>query len=198
MCSSDLLVDTADLNEIATALRLPGVQGITTNPTLVARACGATALARGEYQSAVTRLLQHLDNLAPSRTIQRIVMVQGIGGTADILDFARHCMSHVDPARWQLWIKLLPTWGALSAIDALRESGVRSIVTAVFSPAQARVAMAAGADGIAVYVGRLQAAESTWATRLKELRSAVPAQGRTFLLASFPDLKTVEIGRAHV
>ena len=51
-----LLVDTADQNAILDALKFPGVQGFTTNPTLIARAAGAEALSLDEYVAAARKL----------------------------------------------------------------------------------------------------------------------------------------------
>ncbi len=54
--------------------------------------------------------------------------------------------------------------------------------------------MEAGADGVAVYLGRLMRLERDWEKQLETIAAIVKSAGRTLLLASFPDRQTVEIG----
>lgn len=187
-----ILVDTADRTALTICLAYPGLQGFTTNPTLLARSAGLDRLTATDYQAAVLRLLGQLPELAPRDGLRREIMLQGIGGTEEILAAAHDWHTHLDTAHWRLWVKLLPEWRALRAIRGLRDQGIATIVTAAFTSAQCRVAVDAGADGVAIYVGRLRHAEPHWHERVEAMTELVRRAGKRVLLASFPDLETVE------
>ncbi len=186
-----LLVDTADQDAILKALKFPGVQGFTTNPTLMARAAGAEILPLNEYVAAARKLCE----MSADVGVIRHLMIQAVGGADDTL---RQAACYVDDLKaaheTKLWIKLAPTRASLECCAALKEMGCASLATAVFTTAQAYVAMEAGADGVAVYLGRLMRHERDWEQQLENIAAIVKSADRTLLLASFPDRQTVEIG----
>ncbi len=186
-----LLVDTADRHAIARWARFPGVTGFTTNPTLMARAAGLETLPARQYVAAALDLCA----LASDMDTVTDFMIQGFGAPARIMEQAeayRHAVR--DPAATRLWIKLPPTREALSCCAALQGLGCRSLVTAVFTAAQAFVAMQAGANGVAVYLGRMRKSHEQWQAPMQAIADVIGASGGTLLLASFPDLDTVERG----
>jgi transaldolase len=184
-----LFVDTADRHAIARWARFPGVTGFTTNPTLMARTSGAEKLKARDYVAAALDLCA----LANDTETVSDFMIQGFGSPAQIMEQAQAYLRAVaEPAAKRLWLKLPPTRDALSCCPALDELGCKTLVTAVFTPAQAFVAMQAGADGVAVYVGRMIKALDDWQAPLRAIADIVGGAGGTTLLASFPDLATVE------
>ncbi len=186
-----LLVDTADQDAILKALQFPGVQGFTTNPALMARAAGAEVLSLDEYVGAARKLCK----MSADSDAIRHLMIQAVGDAGDIRRQATLYLDDLKAARdKQLWIKLTPTPASLSCRPALKDMGCATLVTAVFTPAQAYVAMEAGADGLAVYLGRLMRLEPDWEGKLETIAAIVKSAGRTLLLASFPDRQTVDIG----
>ncbi|KAF0208620.1 MAG: hypothetical protein FD172_3436 [Methylocystaceae bacterium] len=147
-----LLVDTADQNAILNALKFPGVQGFTTNPALMARAAGAEALSLDEYVAAARKLCRMSAEIGAIRQL----MIQSVGGPDETRRQAILYLDDLKTAREKkLWIKLAPTAPSLACCQALKDIGCASLATAVFTAAQAYVAMEAGADGVAVYLGRL-------------------------------------------
>lgn len=188
-----LLVDTADPAVIADALTFPGVQGFTTNPTLIARAAGTESLTRDEYVRAALGLCA----FAARRPEVRHFMIQSVGDAEDVLAQARiYAKSLPSGAGAKLWIKLLPTRPGLACCRRLEEIGCASLATAVFTPAQAYVAMEAGADGVAIYLGRLMRTQGDWRTQLERIVEIVREAEKLLLLASFQNAETIDTGLA--
>lgn len=186
-----LLVDTADRHAIARWARFPGVSGFTTNPTLMARAAGVESLPARQYVAAALDLCA----LADETDAVTDFMIQGFGAPGQIMAQAEAWLRAVrDPAAKRLWIKLPPTRDALSCCAALHGLGCRTLVTAVFTAAQAYLTMQAGADGVAVYLGRMRKFHEQWQVPMQAIADVIGAAGGTLLLASFPDLDTVERG----
>lgn len=188
-----LLVDTADPAAIEEALAFPGVQGFTTNPTLVARAAGVETLTRDDYVHAARRLCA----LAAQRSDVRHFMIQAIGDGEDVVSQAKTYSEALPPGSDQkFWIKLPPTRAFLNSCGRIEALGCASLVTAVFTPAQAYLAMEAGADGVAVYLGRLMRTDSDWRPRLERIVDIMREARKLLLLASFRDQETIETGLA--
>mgnify|MGYP000897101077 CR=1 FL=1 len=186
-----LLVDSADRQAILQALQYPGVQGVTTNPALMARAAGADVLSLDDYVAAARRLC----NMSAGIGAFRHLMIQAVGDADSALRQAALYLDDLKAARdKKLWIKLTPTPASVACCPALREIGCAALVTAVFTPTQAYVAMEAGADGIAVYLGRLMRLEAEWEKTLETIAAVVKSAERTLLLASFPDRRAIDVG----
>ncbi|PPD01169.1 MAG: hypothetical protein CTY36_09975, partial [Methylocystis sp.] len=186
-----LLVDTADQDAILKALEFPGVQGFTTNPALMARAAGAEALSLDEYVAAARKLCGMSADIGAIRHL----MIQAIGDPDSALEQAALYRDELKAAHdKKLWMKLTPTPASLSCCPALKDMGCATLVTAVFTATQAYVAMEAGADGVAVYLGRLMRLETDWENQIETIAAIVKSAERTLLLASFPDRQTVEVG----
>lgn len=185
-----LLIDTADKALITEAIANPAVSGFTTNPTLMARAAGLDAIDPESYIRQATELCE----LPVAHPSIRDVMIQGIGSPDEILAQAKIYRDTLRSSgvATRLWIKLMPTTESFQIIPHIKALGCATLVTAVFTPPQAYMAMEAGADGIAVYVGRLMRAEQMWHAPLELMADIVHIAERTLLLASFPDLATVE------
>jgi transaldolase len=186
-----LLVDTADPTAITEALAFPGVQGFTTNPTLISRASGKETLTRKAYVEAALRLCA----LATQRREVRHFMIQSVGDAeAAISQAATYAKALPSGTGAKLWIKLPPIRENLTCCRPIAEIGCATLVTAVLTPAQAYVAMEAGADGVAVYLGRLMRTESDWRRCLEQIVEIVGEAQKLLLLASFQSRETIETG----
>ncbi|MGD9540829.1 transaldolase family protein [Methylocystis sp.] len=186
-----LLVDTADRDAIQKALDFLGVQGFTTNPTLIARAAGAESLSLDEYVDAARKLCKIAADIGAIRHL----MIQAVGDADGGLRQAAIYLEELKAARGKkLWMKLTPTPTSVACYPALKQMGCATLVTAVFTATQAYVAMEAGADGVAVYLGRLMRLETDWERNLQNIAAIVKSADRTLLLASFPDRRTVDVG----
>ncbi|PRA79675.1 transaldolase family protein [Microbacterium sp. MYb66] len=133
-----LYIDSADRDQLAPLLATGLFAGVTTNPTILARA-GLTAddlpeLAAWLRAGGVTRFYAQ----ATGTTVEELrATAQRIADLGD-----------------DVVIKLVATEPALAVARELTDAGREVLVTAVYHPAQALLAAAAGAQEIAPYVGR--------------------------------------------
>ncbi|HEY0424927.1 MAG TPA: transaldolase family protein [Rhodopila sp.] len=186
-----LLVDTADNGLILEALKFPAVRGFTTNPTLMAHAAGAESLRISEYIARARELCHLPKNQAVSHIDH--LMIQAVGSREHMLEQAAIYSGELKTTSGtRLWIKLPPTQQGIACCPALKKLGCATLVTAVYTATQALVAMEAGADGIAVYLGRMMRLEDDWEAQLERIAKVVSEAGKMLLLASFPDIQTVE------
>lgn len=190
-----LLVDTAVTAEILAALDNPAISGFTTNPRLIAQAAGQDALSYPAYRV----FCESLCRLAGEDPRVRNFMIQTVGDNAQTQDLANACLAQLAHAKSKspvLWIKLPPTLAHLRSVDMLRRMGCKSLVTGVFTPTQALLAMDSGADGVAVYFGRLLKDCPDWERQLTTIVEIMREKKGLLLLASLskPDLLAQSLG----
>ncbi|MFC1657254.1 fructose-6-phosphate aldolase [Candidatus Moduliflexota bacterium] len=129
-------VDTANIEEIREANSWGIVDGVTTNPSLVAR-------EKRPYEEIVREICEIVDGPVSAETV---------GMEADqIVDEGRRLAS----IHAQVVVKVPIMREGLKGIRRLAEEGIRVNTTLVFSPMQALVAAKAGASFISPFVGRL-------------------------------------------
>jgi transaldolase len=183
-----IFIDSADRAELSQALSLPYCKGFTTNPTLFLRALGVQELSLAEYVSAARSLVDFAAGDAKARD----VMIQGVGAPGQVLAQLHAYRDALGAVRdTTLWIKLLPTREHLSLCPDIASLGCKSLVTAVFTPAQACAAMESGADGVAVYLGRTMK-QDDWETTLESIARLVLPREKMLLMASLADAWKVE------
>lgn len=183
-----ILVDTAETGKIAAALENPAVRGFTTNPRLIAQASGREVIDSRDYYGFCRKLCE----FAGRDERIRHAMIQAIGEKSHTRNLAASCLEQLTIKRPEslaptLWIKLPPTLEHLRCIDELRREGCKTLVTAVFTPSQALLAMESGADGIAVYFGRLMKSDVGWQGRLRTICEIVQGSNALLLLASLSE-----------
>jgi transaldolase len=131
-----IFIDTANLNEIKKAKALGLVDGVTTNPTLIAK--------EGEETETLIRKI--------SKEVKGPVNVEVTGTISEeIVQEARMMATWGD----EIVIKIPITPEGLKAVKTLSSEGIRTNVTLLFSPAQAILAAKAGATYICPFLGRL-------------------------------------------
>lgn len=133
-----IFLDSADLNEVQAAAGWGVISGVTTNPTLLAK-----AEAR-DFKAVVAKICR----LVPGGPISAEVISND---TAGMVQEARE-LAAIDP---QVVIKIPVTPAGLAAVKQLAAEGIRTNVTLVFSTAQAILAAAAGATFVSPFIGRL-------------------------------------------
>jgi len=129
-------IDTADVGEIKKALALGMCDGVTTNPSLVAKT--------GRSFSDV---LQEIVSLVPGPVSAEVTALDAEG----MLKEARH-YARFGP---QVVIKVPLIVEGLKAVKVLSQEGVKTNVTLCFSAVQALLAAKAGATYVSPFVGRL-------------------------------------------
>jgi transaldolase len=131
-----IFIDTANLNEIRKAKALGLVDGVTTNPTLLAK--------EGEEAESLIRKI--------SKEVAGPVNVEVIGTT-----FEAMVKEAKEMATWgeEIVIKIPINQEGLKTAKQLSSEGIRTNVTLVFSASQAILAAKAGATYICPFLGRL-------------------------------------------
>ena len=129
-------VDTADVDEIRELADSGLLDGVTTNPSLVAKT------GRDFFE-----VLAEICALVPGPVSAEVAATEAVGMLAE----ARRLIDVAD----NVIIKVPLTWEGLKACRSLSQDGVGVNVTLCFSPAQAILAAKAGATYVSPFVGRL-------------------------------------------
>lgn len=129
-------IDTANIKEIKEAASMGMVDGVTTNPSLVAK-------EGRDFEGLIKEICELVDGPVSAEVIST--------DTKGMLTEARKLVK-IHP---NIVVKIPMTVDGLKAVRKLTEDGVRTNVTLVFSPIQALMAAKAGAAYVSPFVGRL-------------------------------------------
>lgn len=131
-----LFIDTADINEIKEAHAMGLLDGVTTNPSLVAKT-GKT----------FRQVLQEICEVVKGPVSAEVVSTEMAGMLKEAHDYRKIADNIV--------IKLPLTPEGLKATKTCADEGISTNVTLCFSLAQALLAAKAGATYVSPFVGRL-------------------------------------------
>ena len=129
-------IDTADINEIKAALEIGIIDGVTTNPSLIAK-------TGKDFKTVVDEICAVVDGP---------ISVEAVSMDAEGLIKEARELSKVNK---NIVVKIPMTEEGLKAVKKVNEEGIHTNVTLVFSPTQAILAAKAGATYISPFVGRL-------------------------------------------
>lgn len=129
-------VDTAEIDEIKALLETGLLDGVTTNPSLIAKS-GRNIL----------EVLKEICELVPGAVSGEVTTTVA----ADMIAEGKKLAAIAD----NLVVKLPLTFDGIKACYALSQEGIKTNVTLCFSSAQALLAAKAGATYISPFVGRL-------------------------------------------
>lgn len=133
-------IDTANIDEIKDANALGVLDGVTTNPSLIAR----------EGISGREAFKKHIKQIC--EIVQGPVSAEGVCSDLDGMLAEARELAGIDE---HVVVKIPMTTTGLKAVKTLSQEGVQTNVTLVFSPLQALLAAKAGAAFISPFVGRL-------------------------------------------
>ncbi len=129
-------IDTANVEAIRQAHERGMVDGVTTNPSLVAK-------EGRNFREIVDEIASFVDGP---------ISLEVISEEADgMIEEARELNTWIDNAA----IKIPMTWEGLKAVKVLSDEGIHTNVTLCFSPNQALLAAKAGASFVSPFIGRL-------------------------------------------
>ena len=131
-----LFIDTGNLKEVESLVPLGIIDGITTNPSLLAK-------EQGDYREILKRICQ----LVKGPTSAEVVAKDYEGMLREGRD-----VSSIDP---HIVVKVPFTKDGVRACKTLSSEGKKVNVTLCFSPSQALIAAKVGATYISPFVGRL-------------------------------------------
>jgi transaldolase len=151
-------IDTANIEEIKKANELGLLDGVTTNPSLVAK-------EGREFKELITEICSVVDGPVSAE----VVSTDAEGMVAEARELAKIADNIV--------IKIPLIKEGLKAVKILSSEGIKTNVTLCFSAVQALMAAKAGADYISPFVGRLDDIGQTGMELIEQIIAIYEAYG---------------------
>jgi transaldolase len=129
-------IDTANIDEIKEAHSMGMVDGVTTNPSLIAK-------EDRDFEEIIKEICQLVDGPISAE----VISIDTQGMIKEARDLAK--------IHDNIVVKIPMTVDGLKATRQLLEEGIKTNVTLVFSPLQALMAAKAGATYVSPFIGRL-------------------------------------------
>ena len=131
-----IFLDTANIAEIREAASIGMLDGVTTNPTLIAK-------EGKEFKS----VLEEICEVVPGPVNAEVVSVDFTGMVRE-----GEVLAKIHP---KIVVKVPMIKEGLKAIRKLTDQGIKVNTTLIFSPSQALLAAKAGANFVSPFIGRL-------------------------------------------
>ncbi|MBC1521676.1 fructose-6-phosphate aldolase [Listeria aquatica] len=129
-------IDTANVDEIKKASRMGFIDGVTTNPSLIAK-------EGRDFKEVVTEITSIVNGPISGEVVSL---------EADKMVEEGRLVAAIHP---NMVVKIPMTGEGMAAVKTLHEEGIKTNVTLVFSAAQALLAARAGASYVSPFLGRL-------------------------------------------
>ena len=143
-------IDTANLDEIKDANSMGMVDGVTTNPSLIAR-------EEGEFKEIIKAICEVVDGPVSAE----VISLEYDGMLSEARELAKISDNIV--------VKIPMTVEGLKAVRTLTDENIKTNVTLIFSPLQALMAAKAGATYASPFVGRLDDLAETGMGLIEEI-----------------------------
>lgn len=131
-----IFIDTANLDEIREAAAMGVIDGVTTNPSLMAK-----------EKMPYREILKEICKIVSGPVSAEVVAVDSEGMVREAMDLAGIAEN--------ITIKIPIIKEGLKAIKILSDKGIKTNATLCFSPSQALLVAKAGATFVSPFVGRL-------------------------------------------
>ncbi|ACH37638.1 transaldolase [Citrifermentans bemidjiense Bem] len=145
-------IDTADVKEIREANELGLVDGVTTNPSLIAKS-----------GRRFEEVIKEITGIVDGPISAEVISLEHDGMIAEATELAK-----IHP---NIVIKLPMTPEGLKATKTLYKRGIKTNVTLIFTPMQALLAAKAGATYVSPFVGRLDDISQNGMGIIQEIRT---------------------------
>ena len=145
-------IDTADVREIREANELGLVDGVTTNPSLIAK-------SGRRFEEVIKEITDIVDGPISAE----VISLEHDGMIAEATELVKIHSNIV--------IKLPMTPEGLKATKTLSARGIKTNVTLIFTPMQALLAAKAGATYVSPFVGRLDDISQDGMQIIEEIRT---------------------------
>ncbi len=145
-------IDTADVKEIREAHALGLVDGVTTNPSLIAK-------SGRKFKDVIKEIVSIVDGPISAE----VISLDAPGMIKEAKELSKIHKNIV--------IKLPMTPEGLKACKALTDKGIKTNVTLIFTPMQALLAAKAGASYVSPFVGRLDDISQDGMGIIEEIRT---------------------------
>lgn len=148
----DLFIDSADIKEIEKASQWGIIDGVTTNPTLMA--------SQGEKVSSV---IEQITRLVDGPVSAEVIATDAEGMIREGKEFAA-----IHP---NVTIKLPMTEEGIKALHWFSDQKIKTNITLIFSPLQALIAAKGGATFVSPFLGRLDDIGQPSVELIKEIKT---------------------------
>lgn len=153
-------IDTADVREIREACELGLVDGVTTNPSLIAK-------SGRKFQEVI----QEITSIVDGPISAEVIALDALGMIREAEELIKIHANIV--------VKIPMTPEGLKATKALNAKGIKTNVTLIFSSLQALLAAKAGATYVSPFVGRLDDISQDGMGIIEEIRTMFDNYGYT-------------------
>ncbi|BBH51593.1 fructose-6-phosphate aldolase [Fluviispira sanaruensis] len=151
-----IFIDSADIKEIKTVAELGVCDGVTTNPTLIAK-------SGQDFKTVLSEII----NIIPGPISAEVISLDSKGMIKEAEELVKLANSIV--------IKLPLTEEGLKACKYLNGKGIKTNVTLCFSVGQALLAAKAGATYVSPFIGRLDDIGEDGVNLIKEIKALYSA-----------------------
>lgn len=163
----ELYIDTANLDEIKEAASLGVLDGVTTNPSLIAK----------EKNTTYTKRLAEICELVKGPVSAEVISTDYAGMMKEGREHAKIASNIV--------VKLPCTMDGLKACKSFSDDGVKTNLTLCFQPLQALMVAKAGAFLVSPFIGRLDDVGEDGMTVIHQIRQIYDNYGfKTKILAA--------------
>lgn len=131
-----IFIDTANIKEIKEAVALGLIDGVTTNPTLIAK-----------EKTPASSLLKEICALIDGPVSAEVIGLEAQGMVREARQLSKIAKNIV--------VKIPLVKEGLKAVRILAQEGIKTNVTLCFSASQALLVAKAGADFVSPFIGRL-------------------------------------------
>jgi transaldolase len=131
-----IFIDTADIEDIREANKLGILDGVTTNPSLVAK-------TGKDFKTVIDEIVAEVDGPISAE----VISLEADGMVSEAMELAK--------IHENIVVKIPMTMEGLKATRALSDEGIKTNVTLIFQSSQAILAAKAGATYVSPFVGRL-------------------------------------------
>jgi len=159
-------IDTANLNQIKEAHELGILDGVTTNPSLMAK----------EGVKGKENIIQHyidICNITSGHVSAEVLSTDYQSMLAEGFELSSLHRNIV--------VKVPMTSDGIKVIKELSNNNIKTNCTLIFSPGQALIAAKAGATYVSPFVGRLDDVSTSGISLIKEIKE---------IYSNYPDIKT--------
>jgi transaldolase len=153
-------IDTADVKEIREAHALGLVDGVTTNPSLIAK-------SGRKFKDVIEEIVSIVDGPISAE----VVSLDAPGMISEAEELVK--------IHENIVVKVPMTPEGLKATKALTEKGIKTNVTLIFTPMQALLAAKAGATYVSPFIGRLDDISQDGMGIIEDIRAIFDNYGYT-------------------
>ena len=140
-----IYLDSADIQEIKDIKSYPFVEGVTTNPALIAKALGKGEITHDEFEKHIKKIGKHIKG--------DIFVQTNFAETDKIVTEAKKIKEILGD---RAVIKIPISMEGFKAMEKLEKEKIRTAATAVFTAVQGYLAILSGAEFVIPYYSRLQ------------------------------------------